>query len=343
MIDPQAPVPPIPPPPDAVPDAVPGAWSAGTESAPPRRGLGPRIGAIAVVLALLAGALVVVLTRGGASAEAQPLALRFTQGQSETYAIHQTMKGEISADLFGEMPLDMDVTQVLSWTVTSVDAEGNATVEISISEMSGSVNGIEVPAAATEMPPLEVVIAPDGRIVSAGGLALGGAGQTQGFGFPGMDQLTPILPDEGEAVAPGDTWEKHFSQDFPYGEGTIEFTSTSTYDRNETVNGVEAAVIVTQMSVPMDFTMDFQELLDSLGEDLGAAGATGVDALADATISYSGQGDISQTSFVDLDAKTLLRTESTGDFDITMEFSGLAGFEGAMSFTGTFTQELERR
>ena len=93
----------------------------------------------------------------------------------------------------------------------------------------------------------------------------------------------------------------------------------------------------------MDFTLDFQELLDSLGGELGDAGATGIEALADATITYSGQGDISQTSFVDLGAKQLLRTESTGDFDITMGFGGLAGFEGTMTFTGTFTQQLERR
>lgn len=335
MIDPQAPAPYVPPPPE-----VPVEAAGPTE---PRRRRSMTVGTIAVVLAMVAGALVVVLTRGGDSAEAQPLALSFTQGQSETYAIHQTMDGQVSSDLLGDMQLDMDVTQVVTWQVASVDDQGVATIEVSVAEMSGSVNGMEIPAAASAMPPIELVIAPDGRIISAGGLALGGAGQTQGFGFPGMGQLTPILPDEGDAVAPGDTWEKHFSQDFPYGDGAIEFSATSTYDRNETVNGVEAAVIVTQLSVPMDFTMDFQELIDSLGEDLGAAGATGIDALANASISYSGQGDITQTSFVDLDAKQLLRTQSTGDFDITMGFTGLAGFEGAMTFTGTFTQQLERR
>jgi hypothetical protein len=56
-----------------------------------------------------------------------------------------------------------------------------------------------------------------------------------------MGQLTPLLPDEGEMVAVGDSWEKSFSQEFPFGEGTIEFTATSTYERDETVNGREAA------------------------------------------------------------------------------------------------------
>ena len=336
MSDPQLSNPQVPPPP---PMSAPAS-----SPEPRRRNRGAVVGGIAVVVALIAGALVFFTTQGGDSAEAQPLALRFTQGQSETYAIHQTMDGQVSSDLLGgDTPMQMDVTQVVTWQVTSVDEEGLATIEVSVSEMSGSVNGMEIPSAAASTPPVEFVIAPDGRIVSAGGLALGGAGQTQGFGFPGMGQLTPILPDAGVAVAPGDTWEKEFSQDFPFGEGTIEFTAVSTYERNETVNGREAAVIVTELSVPLDFTLDFQELLDSLGEDLGATGATGLDAFADASIAYSGGGDFTQTSWVDLEAEELLRSESTGDFDISMAFGGVAGFEGAMDFTGSFTQELERR
>jgi hypothetical protein len=327
-------IPDVPPPPPEAPAAP--------ESTRPRR-RGLVAGGIAVAIALVAGALVVVLTQGGGSAEAQPLALSFTQGQSESYAIHQTMDGNISSDLFGDMPLEMDVTQVVSWEVTSVADDGTATIELSVTEMSGSVNGVEVPAAAAQMPPFEIVIAPDGRIVSAGGFALGGAGQTQGFGFPGMGQLTPLLPDEGEAVAPGDTWTKEFSQDFPFGEGTIEYTTTSTYERNEDVDGTEAAVITTEMSIPLDFSFSFQELLDSLGDELVPAGATGIDALADASMSYSGSGEITQTSWVDLEAKALLRVQSSGDFDMSVTFSGVPGFDGEMAFTGTFTQELERR
>ncbi len=352
MTDPQAPAPFIPPPPPEAPPAdgssapasAPAGWSSAPASAPaPRRRRGLAVGAIGVVLALLAGALVVVLTGGKDSAEAQPLTLAFTQGQSESYAIHQTMQGQMTSDLMGDMPLDMDISEVVTWKVTSVDADGTATIEVSVSEMSGSVNGMAVPAQASAVPPVEIVVAADGRILSAGGMDLGGMGGGQGFGFPGMGQLTPILPDGGEPVAPGDTWEKHFSQDFPYGDGTIEVSSTSTYDRNETVNGVEAAVIVTKLSVPMDFTMNFQDLIDSLGQDLGAAGATGIGAIADASVVYSGNAAFTQTSFVDLDAKQLLRTESTGDFDITMTFAQLAGFDGAMTLTGTFTQEMERR
>jgi hypothetical protein len=334
MSDPLVTDPIVPPPPPA-------------PEVPARRRTGVVAGAVVVALALVAGAVAFVLLRDGSSAQARPLALRFTEGQSETYTIHQTMQGQVGSDMAGDatmsfdMPMDMDMTQVLTWEVTSVDDDGVATVQVGVSEMSGSVNGMEMPASAGTVPPVEIQIAPDGRVVSAGGFALGGAGQTQGFGFPGMSQLTPILPDDGEAVAPGDSWDKEFSQDFPFGDGTISYTASSTYDRNESVGGREAAVIVTHMSVPMDFTMDFAEMLDAFGDDLGAAGATGLDQLAGASIAYSGQGDITQTSFVDLQAEELLRSESSGEFDIAMEYGGMPGFEGTMSFVGTFTQEVE--
>ena len=336
MIDPpaRALADPLPP----APDAPPG---------PPARRRPVVVGAIAAVLALVAGALVFVVTQGGGSAEAQPLSLAFTEGRSETYAVHLSMNATVASELFGDLPMQMEVDEVFTWAVRSVDADGVATIDLTIDEMSGTVNGVAVPSGAADLPPVEIVVAPDGRVLSAGGLALGGAEQTQGFGFPGMGQLTPILPDQGVAVAPGDTWHKEFSQDFPFGDGTIGYTATSTYDRNETVNGREAAVILTDLDVPIDLRIDLRDLMRAIGdqlggEGLGGLGASGPDAL-DGSIVYDGTGTISQTSWVDLGARELLRSESRGDFDLSMQFTGIPGFEGAMTFDGTYTQTLERR
>ena len=327
---------PIPPPPPPAP----------TEPAEPLKRRGRLVAlAIGVTVVLLAGVTVLALTRSD-TAEAQPLALAFEQGQSQTYEIDQTMDAEIAADVFGSQSISMDVSQVVGWEVTSVDEEGIATIEVTVSEISGSVNGDPIPADVASVPPVEIQIAPDGRVVSAGGLALGGAGQTQGFGFPGMGQMTPILPDEGEEVSVGDTWEKEFSQDFPFGEGTIEFSATSTYERDEEVNGRTAAVIVTDLTVPMDFTLSFADLIETLGPELaGATGAGELDAFADASIEYGGEGAFTQTSFVDLEASELLRTQSEGTFDIAMTFSGVPGLEssGTIDFTGSFSQDLELR
>jgi hypothetical protein len=310
---------------------------------PPTRRRTPLVVAVAVVLLLLViGAAVFAVTQGG-DAEAQPLALSFTQGQEQTYAIHQTMEAQISSPLFGDQALSMDVTQVVGWRVVSVDGSGTATIEVTVSEMSGTLNGDEVPS--TPAPPIEIEIAADGRVLSAGGLALGGAAETQGFGFPGMGQLTPILPDDGDAVSVGDTWDKEFSQDFPFGEGTIEFSASSTYARNETVNGRVAAVIETEMTVPLDVTLDLASLVAALGPELaGATGSGSLDDLGDGKIAYAGGGTLTQTSFVDLAAAELLESQSEGEFEISMRFEGIPGIADApveMDFSGTFTQDLE--
>jgi hypothetical protein len=296
--------------------------------------------AVAVVLVVVAGLVAFAITRSN-SAEAQPLALSFTQGEERTYDLDQTMDANISSPLFGDQPLSMDVSQVIGWKVVSVDDAGTATIEVTVSDMSGTINGTEVPSAPA--PPIEIRIAADGRVLSAGGLSLGGAGQT----FPGMGQLTPILPDEGDAVSVGDTWDKEFSQDFPFGEGTIDFSASSTYVRNETVNGREAAVIETRMTVPIDATLELAELLDALGPEItGATGGAGLEQLGDGSIAYVGRGTFNQTSFVDLEARELLKTRGGGRFDISMTFEGIPGLpEGSvkMNFAGSFTQALELR
>jgi len=314
------------------------------EPEPPKRRRGVIAAAIAVVLIIVAGLAAFAITRSD-TAEAQPLALSFTKGEEKTYDVQQTMDAKVSSPLFGDEPLTMDVSQVVGWKVVSVDDAGTATIEVTVSDMSGTLNGSEVPS--TPAPPVEIQIASDGRVLSAGGLSLGGAAETQGFGFPGMGQLTPILPDDGDAVSVGDTWDKEFSQDFPFGDGTIDFSATSTYVRNETVNGREAAVIQTQMTVPIDVTLDLAKLLDALGPELtGATGASGLDALGGGSIAYVGQGTFTQTSFVDLAASEMLKTQSDGDFDISMRFEGIPGLADApveMSFTGSFSQGLELR
>jgi len=313
------------------------------EPEPPKRRRGVIAAGIAVVLIIVAGLAAFAITRSD-TAEARPLALSFTQGEERTYDVHQTMDAKVSSSLFGDEPLSMDVSQVVGWKVVSVDDAGTATIEVTVSDMSGTLNGSEVPSAPT--PPIEIQIASDGRVLSAGGLSLGGAAETQGFGFPGMGQLTPILPDDGDAVSVGDTWDKGFSQDFPFGDGTIDFSATSTYVRNETVNGRDAAVIETEMTVPIDMTLDLAELLDALGPEITGATGAGLEQLGDGSIAYLGRGTVTQTSFVDLDAQELLKTQSSGRFDISMTFEGIPGLaEGSaeMNFAGSFTQGLELR
>jgi hypothetical protein len=315
MPEDQAPqLPTLPPPP--APGLDP--WTA----SPPAKRRPARLvaGAIVVVIAVIAGAVAFsMLGSKEPRANAQPLALAFNSGESETYTMHMTMDGRMSAGelLGGEQQVLMDVTQVVTWEVKA---------------------GLPIPSEAATTPPIEIQVAPDGRIVSAGGLSFLGSGQTGGASFPGMDQMTPLLPDG--AVAPGDTWAKEFSQDVPFGEGKIEFTATSTFERYEDVNGIDAAVVTTEYTVPLDFSIDFDELLAAMG---GAEGVTDLSEFGGVSLAYGGEGSFEQTAWIDPGAEEMLKTSSSGSFDMTMRFEGLDLFDGqTIAFAGEFTQELSR-
>jgi hypothetical protein len=323
----------LPPPPGAATPVAP---------APKRRGSGLTIGILVVVVSVVAGALVFVFTGGGSDAEAVPLGLAFTEGQSETYVMHTTMNGDVKAPTLGSETLDMDMTQTVTWNVVDVAEDGTATIEVDQTDVSGTVNGSEIPSSTISSRPIEMRIASDGRILSAGGLSFADVEQTQGASFPGMGQITPLLPDG--PVSPGDSWEKHFSQAFPFGEGTIDFTATSTLEGYEDVDGVHAAKITTEYTVPLDFTLDLGDLLAAMGDSLGVTGPTGADLalIAGASIAYGGSGEFSMTAWVDTEAKEMLRSSSTGTFDMTMTFEGVPGFDGEVTLQGMFTQDVER-
>jgi hypothetical protein len=311
---------------------------------------------VAVVAGTLAVALVVtglVLFRDGGGAEAVPLALDFTAGESQTYAISLTIDAEISAEGFGGefpalagLPLVMDMSETVTWETVSVDPGGVATISVSTSDQQASVNGIELPTSDLAAPPVEMRVAPDGRILSIGGLSFAGlsAGGVPGQGgMPGMDQVTPLLPEDGAPVAPGDTWDTSYSQDFPFGDGSVDYDVHSTYLRNEEIGGVDAAVIRSTMTVPLNLSFRMKDVATFLEGQEGAPSVADLAEFGSGTIAYDGELQFEMTSFVDFAGQELLRSESAGDFDLTMEFGGFPDFEGSMDLVGSFTQELQVR
>jgi hypothetical protein len=346
----------MPPPPSQMPpqpaEAPPPPFgptaTAGATAPPPRkRKMGLIAGAIVVALAIVGGVAAFAILGGsdegggggGTTIDAVSIAFAYSEGQSETFLQHMTMTGQLDApDLGFSQPIDMDVTQTMTWEVVSVDDQGVATIEVSQTDMTGTVNGTEVPAAGVSEP-IQMQIAPDGRILSAGGMSFANIEQTSGASFPGMGQVTPLLPDG--PVEPGDTWTKHFSQDMPFGEGTITFDATSTLEGYEDVDGVDAAVVSTQYTVPLNFTLDFADLIAAMGDS--GSSTSDLAELQDASIAYGGQGTFSMKSWVDTDAKEMLKSSSSGSFDMTMEFTGVPGVEGQLTFTGEFTQDVEKQ
>ena len=313
----------------------------------PRRGL--VLGAAVAAMLVLVGAVAFVATQGD-EAEAGPLTLSFTAGETHRYRIDQTMDLTVGGDALGaeERSLLLELEQVVAWSVTDVDDEGVATIRVDVEDVNGSVNGMPAPPSGP-LPPIELRIAPDGRVLSIGGPALGGTpidltrgGLGQLFDVPGSNQVTPLLPPDGDA-RPGDTWETSISQDVPFGDGTVELEATSRYDRDEEVDGATAAVIETGSNVTADIAFAVADLAELFG-GAGAlpTGATGLAAVADAAMTYGGTVATTQTSWLDLEARELVRMESSGEMDLEMEISGVPGSSGTITVSGTYDQALAR-
>ena len=316
------------------------AWSPGPRGTKGPWRLRTVAGAAGLVVTIVAALVVFQLTQPEDRAQAA-LAFAFGPGDTTGFRQHISMEGTIAVGEMGTQPMVMDMTQTVRWEVLSVDGDGVATVEIRVDDMSGTVNGIPVPGIASDQS-FTMRISPDGQIVTANGMAFGGSADAGGMGFPGMDQVTPVFPDH--PVSPGDTWEKQFSQKFPFGKGAIDYTARSAFERYEDVDGSRTAVVTTRFTVPLDFTIDVGELFEAFGDSLGATPTEPSD-LADARMIYTGSGSFAMTSWLDLATRELVKSSSSGDFDMTIRVTGFPdgpGFPGRFSFDGSFTQELER-
>lgn len=300
---------------------------------------------VAAAAAILAFALVagggtyfVLRSKPAPTGPSTSLRLAFDRGDQTTYDIHMSMDGSLDLGAMGEQPIALDMTESVGWKVVKVDADGVATVRVSVDGVTGSANGVPLPAGTAERS-MTFRVTPDGQIVDGNGLAFG-AGSSGFGGFPGMDQVTPILPDHD--VVPGDEWDKRFVQSFPFGDGKIAYTAHSRFDRYEQVAGVRAAVVTTTYTVPLDFSIDLGDLAKAMGENAGSLGALGGKNL---TMTYGGSGTFTQTSWLDVGAKQVLKSSSRGDFDMTITFPGLAAQLGTDAFRmkATFSLEMARR
>jgi hypothetical protein len=299
--------------------------------------------AAGVSVALVAGGLAFVLIRGG-QGEARALALRFEPGGTDSYRLELSLQATASSPAFElEEPLDMALAETVVAHVVSVDQDGTATVELEVKDASLSVNGVtqEVPAGMR----VRVRIARDGRVVSAGGLGLATGGEL-GFGLPGMDQLTPLLPDH--PVEPGDAWTRDFEVPIPFGQGTLVFRTRNRFLRYEEVGGTRAAVIESQVEVPFDFTVSFREMFESVapsGE--GSAELDPLPADVNPTVTLAGSQRSTQTSWFDPAQGLALRTRATGSVDLSMRFEGFPEQgegppRGEVRLVGTFDFRVER-
>jgi hypothetical protein len=278
-------------------------------------------------LALLA--VLVLAACGSIGAQAHTLSLAYKAGDTYKYKFHATSKQ--TAGMSGiSIPISLDMTAAESVTVKSVDSSSVADLSISLSDftMKTVTGGVTNTTTGLPMSSIEVKIRPDGTVVSVDGNAItAGNGLESLSGFGGGFFVSAVLPDH--AVKAGDTWSKTYDQTFPNSDAKLHVVSDSKYVRDESVNGVNAAVVETKSTGSIDMS--------------GPPGATG--GMMD-SFSVKGTFTTDVTTWIDPNGHRVLKSHATGHDDATINFPTASPatnspmMQGPVTATGDSTTDL---
>lgn len=287
-------------------------------------------------------------------AHAQTIALAFKQGDTYTYALHLAANLNINAGTISQ-EVKIDAKAKESVAVNSVESDGTADTSLTVSGLTITTTG-KAPDGSTStttttnssaIPPQQLKVAPDGRILAVNGESVSAESP---FGvLVGSNLAYAVLPDT--AVKPGDKWTKSYDQSQPGGQSSVHVTSNSTYLRDESFHGVNAAVIETKSTAA--FTMSFDSLapapnMPNPPNVPNAQPGVQPTPVPPGVGGVSMQGTVTSdtTSWVDPAARRVLKSMEKADLKSTI--SGLASgtaaagaLAGGVTITGTQSLDLE--
>jgi hypothetical protein len=274
-------------------------------------------------------AVLVVTACGPIGAQAHTLSLGFKAGDTYKYRLHATSKQ--TANMQGmSIPITVDMTANESLAVKSVDSTGVADLTLAISDltMKTVTGGVTNTTSGMSPESIDVRVKPDGTVVSVDGKDVTGGNPLAALsGLGGGFFITAVLPDH--AVKAGDTWSKTYDQAFLNSNGKFHIVSDSKYVRDETVNGVNAAVVETKSTGSIDMT-----------EPPTAGG------MATGSFSVKGTFTTDVTTWIDPNGHRVVKSHATGHDDVTIDFPAMASndngpmMQGPVTATGDSTTDL---
>ena len=286
--------------------------------------------------------ILVLAACGSFGAQAKTISLGYKAGDTHKYGFHLVMKYTVAASGMS-VPLNLDLKALENVTVKSVDSSGTADLSVAISDISVTVEeGTTSNTTKTTAPTtIEMKVAKDGRVISVNGNAFGNSSPLPGLSGTQGGVVSAILPNH--PVKPGDTWTKGYDQPNLLGGGAIHSTSNNTYLRDDSVSGVNAAVVESKVTTNLNMTLDLSSML-------GAAGATGSSSSPAGanTLTMKGTSTSDTTTWIDTSASHIVKTHSTGSVNATLNVTIPPGstpttapsLTGPITFKGTQSLDL---
>lgn len=252
-----------------------------------------------------------------AHSQTQTLSLVFKEGATYHYTFHMIIDFSVESVL-GTTPMNYDITAKEAATVNSVDAKGVADLAVTLADISVTSTLANSPTTTTtgsSTPATSFEIGPDGQVVSSNAATVLADSPMSVTG--GGSVACAVLPDH--AVKPGDRWSKAYDEPNGFGTGTTHATSTSVYLRDETLHGVQAAVVETTTVANIDTSIDVNG--------------------SHQTVKGTSSDDV--TSWIDPAAHRLLKTSAKNNSRITYYAVALPVAEGSVTWRGPVNVDLE--
>lgn len=279
----------------------------------------------------------VAVACGASVVHAQTLSLTYTSGATYKYSLHSTADEAMTIGAMAT-PLKFELTGSETVTVNSVDSGGIADLEISLTNLTLKSTTGTVTNTTTGMPSpaIDMKIGPDGRIVSVNGngsAAFGVFSPAGGGGF-----ISAVLPDN--AVKPGDTWSKDFDQANTLGAGSIHVATNSKYLRDESLQGVNAAVVQTTSTATYELTMDVSKFAFGAGSPTPPL-PQGMPQ----SITVKGTSTSDVTSWIDPAGHRVIKSRMSGTTDASLNMEAAAGatmpgMPGSFTIKGKETTDI---
>lgn len=251
---------------------------------------------------------------------AQTLTLSYAKGA--TYQYKFVLKSDFTIQtvaLTEEEEINLSAKETL--TVSSVDSAGVAEVMVTFTDAklkttlrSGQAT-VTVNDGPSTLIDTHFWIAPDGRALSTyDGATL--PDEPVMFGVAADSRFVSAVL-SGSAVKPRDAWTTIYDVPSGSGAGSIKVVAKSNYLRNETLGGVQVAVV---------------ETISTARVDIGIRGGSDILGTASSDV----------TSWIDSSAQRVVKTVLTSSSDVSMAASPLGSLvPGAGPFTQKGTQSLD--
>ena len=262
---------------------------------------------------------------GGGSGEDVALQYTFKTGDTWVHELTTVMKGQVEGAPDEDAAVDETAKSKITSSVTAVDEEGAATVEVTTEILEMTSNGAAVDLTGQEPQKTTMTVDKTGKVLSVEGpddpdAASAFMASGMPFDFTDLsDQFSNLVYHSDGTAKVGEEWVSTFSMPLAGMDQEITAKAKAKLTAVATEEGRETATIDYTIAMPMDLTLDLGATLKAMMEGFGGEEMSGEEL--DFVMTMKGDIETPGTAKVDRATGRLISMDSDGAMTIEMEIT----------------------